>query len=158
MGPTNIALVKLFRADQDLRDAQERLDAAEKNVRVQDRRTNDLAEKLRVAQAKVREQQVTAGRLDVELKSRDAHIEKLRTQQQTTKNHKEYQAFLTEINTEKIDKGKVEEEWQKVMEVVEKLQNEVKALTQQLETDTKACEQTKQQLGGRLSDHGINHA
>ena len=36
MGPTNLALVKLFQADQKLRVQQERLDAATKNVRVQE--------------------------------------------------------------------------------------------------------------------------
>jgi len=33
MGPTNVALVKLYQSDQALREAQERLDAASKNVR-----------------------------------------------------------------------------------------------------------------------------
>jgi hypothetical protein len=47
MGPTNVALVKLFRADNDLRDAQNRLDEAGKNVRLQERRVNDLEAKLK---------------------------------------------------------------------------------------------------------------
>jgi predicted nucleic acid-binding Zn-ribbon protein len=152
MGPTNVALVKLFQADQALRAAQGRLDSASRSVRVQERRIADLNEKLKLTQQQLREQQSKAANLDLDMKSRDVRIEKLRTQQQNSHNHKEYQAFLTEINTEKIDKGKVEEEWLKVMEVVEKLQNEVKALAQQLEADTKTCEQTKIQLGGRLSE------
>ena len=49
MGPTNIALVSLYRADQALREAQERLDAASKNVRVQERRVNDLIAKQKAA-------------------------------------------------------------------------------------------------------------
>jgi len=44
------------------------------------------------------------------MRARDAHIEKLRTQQQTAKNNKEYQAFLVEINTAKVDRNKVEED------------------------------------------------
>jgi uncharacterized protein len=152
MGPTNVALVKLYLADQALRAAQGRLDSASRSVRVQERRIADLHEKLKLTQQQLREQQAQAGQLDLDMKSRDVRIEKLRTQQQNSHNHKEYQAFLTEINTEKIDKGKVEEEWLKVMEGVEKLQNEVKSLAQQLEADTKTCEATKQQLGGRLSE------
>jgi predicted nucleic acid-binding Zn-ribbon protein len=152
MGPTNVALVKLYQADQALRAAQGRLDSASRSVRVQERRIAELNEKLKLTQQQLREQQSKAGNLDLDMKSRDARIEKLRTQQQNSHNHKEYQAFLTEINTEKIDKGKVEEEWLKVQEGVEKLQAEVKALAQQLETDTKACEATKVQLGGRLAE------
>src|SRR6185437_13262223 len=98
MGPTNVALVKLFEADQALREAQSRLDSAARNVRVQERKVADLSEKLKLAQTKLREQQSQAAQLDLDLKSRDAHIERLRTQQQTAKNNKEYQAFLVEIN------------------------------------------------------------
>jgi hypothetical protein len=119
MGPTNVSLVKLFRADQALRDAQERLDAATKNVRVQERRVNDLAEKLKASQAKHKELQVKSGNLDLDLRSRDAHIEKLRTQQQTAHNNKEYQTFLVEINTQKVEKAKVEEQAMALMEQVE---------------------------------------
>jgi predicted nucleic acid-binding Zn-ribbon protein len=140
MGPTNIALVKLFRADQALREAQSRLDAAARNVRIQERRVADLSEKLKLAQGHLKEQQSQAGQLDLDLKTRDAHIEKLRTQQQSAKNNKEYQVFLVEINTAKVDRNKVEDEAMKVLEAVEKAQNEVGALQQQL-----AAEQQKLQ-------------
>src|SRR5579885_3193691 len=102
MGPTNVALVRLYRAEMALREAQAKLDSAARNVRIQDRRVNDLGEKLRLAQQKLKEHQSSAGQLDLDLKTRDAHIEKLRTQQQTAKNNKEYQAFLVEINTAKV--------------------------------------------------------
>lgn len=133
MGPTNIALVKLFRADQDLRAAQERLDAASKNVRIQERRAKDVAEKLQTQQQKLKETQAANANLELDIKSRDARIEKLRTQQQNAKNNKEYQAFLVEINTEKLDKGKVEEQSLALMEQIEKLQKEVADLTAQAE-------------------------
>jgi predicted nucleic acid-binding Zn-ribbon protein len=110
MGPTNVALVKLFQADQQLREAQQRLEAATKNVRVQERRTNDLAARIQQATQALREQQSKSANQELDLKTRDAHIEKLRTQQQNAKNNKEYQAFLIEINTAKVDKGKVEDE------------------------------------------------
>src|SRR6516164_8932065 len=126
MGPTNIALVKLLRADAALREAQERYDAAAKTVKIQERRLADLHEKLKLAQTNLREQQTRSATLELDIKSRDARIEKLRAQQQNAKNNKEYHAFLTEINTEKIDKGKSEDEELKVMEQVEKTTAEVK--------------------------------
>jgi len=151
MGPTNVALVKLYQADQALRAAQGRLDSASRSVRVLERKIADLTEKQRLTHQQLREQQAKGGELDLEMKSRDARIEKLRTQQQNSHNHKEYQAFLTEINTEKIDKGKVEEEWLKVMEGVEKLQNELKGISEQVEAEKVTYEKTKQQLGGKLA-------
>ena len=152
MGPTNVALVKLFRADQQLREAQARLDSASRSVRMQERRISEISEKLKLAQTQLREQQARSGQFDLEIKSRDARIDKLRTQQQAANNHKEYQAFLTEINTEKLDKGKIEDQLLKVMEEVEKLQSQVKDLTSSLEAEQKRYAETKAQLGGKLSE------
>lgn len=147
MGPTNIALVKLFRADQAFRQAQARLDAAARNVRVQERRVADLAEKLKLAQTSLREQQAHAGQLDMELQTRDAHIERLRTQQQTAKNNKEYQAFLVEINTGKVDRNKIEDEAMKVLEAVERGQNEAGAMATQLEAEQKKLQTMQAESG-----------
>ena len=135
MGPTNVALVKLFQADQTLREVQGRLEATTKNVRVQDRRVRDLNEKIRATSAHLKEQQAHAHNLDVDLKTRDAHIEKLRAQQQGAKNNKEYQAFLVEISTSKVDRNKVEEDALKVLTEVEQLQAEVAAFNTQLEAE-----------------------
>ena len=152
MGPTNIALVKLFRADQALREAIERLDSASRNVRVQDRRVNDLAEKLKLAQNTLREAQSRAKQLELDIGTRDAHIEKLRTQQQVAKNNKEYQAFLVEINTQKVDKGKVEEEQLKAEEAVETAQTETSALQTQLETERQKLADLKQEIGHIIAE------
>ena len=151
MGPTNVALVSLFRIDQQLREAQARLDSASRSVRMQERRIAEISEKLKLAQSQLREQQAKNAQFELEIKSRDVRIERLRTQQQEAKNHKEYQAFLTEINTEKLDKGKVEEELLKVMEVVEKSQAQVKDLTASLEAEQKRYAETQTQLGGKLT-------
>lgn len=147
MGPTNIALVKLFKADQALREAQARLHAAARNVRVQERKVADLSEKLKLAQSRLKEEQAKAGQLDLDLKTRDAHIERLRTQQQTAKNNKEYQAFLVEINTAKVDRNKVEDETLKVLEAVELGQNEAGAMQLQLDAEQKKLAQLQAESG-----------
>jgi predicted nucleic acid-binding Zn-ribbon protein len=152
MGPTNIALVKLLRADGALRDAIERYEGAAKAVKSQERRLADLHERLKLAQTTLREQQAKGGNLELDVQTRDARIDRLRTQQQTAKNNKEYQTFLTEINTEKVDKVKIEEEQLKVMEQVEKTTAEVKALQTQIEEEDKKYQATKQQIGGRLAE------
>ena len=144
MGPTNVALVRLYKADLALREAQARLDSAARNVRIQERRVTELGEKLKLGQTKLKGQQSQAGQLDLDLKTRDAHIEKLRTQQQTTHNNKEYQAFLVEINTAKVDRNKVEDEAMKVLEEVEREQNEVGAMQVQLEAENQKLEGLRQ--------------
>ena len=152
MGPTNVALVKLFRADQALRDAQGRLDAATKNVRLQDRRCNDLAEKLKVTQAKHREFQVRGSALELDIKARDEQVERLRTQQQTSKNSKEYQALLVEINTRKVDRAKVEEEAMKALEQAETTGADAAALATALESERAKLSQAKAQMGDTVTN------
>src|SRR5258707_8199009 len=150
MGPTNIALVKLAQADQKLREAQGRLDAAGKNVRIQERRVADLTQKLNVAHTELRSQQAKAAEFELDIKTRDARIERLRTQQQVAKNNKEYQAFLIEISTEKVDRGKTEDELIKVMEIVEKAQAENAAMAANVATETAKLTELKAQSGETL--------
>ena len=135
MGPSNVALVNLYRADQQFRDAQARLEAATKSVRIQQRKVNDLAERIRAGQQALKQQQATGMRLDVELRSKDQHIEKLRTQQQNARNDREYKAFIVEINTGKVDRSKIEEEAVKVLEATERQQAELKDAQAALEAE-----------------------
>ena len=151
MGPTNVALVKLFRADQSLREAQERLDAATKNLRIQERKTNDLAEKLKVAQSHAKDLQVKSASLDLDLKTRDAHIEKLRSQQQVAKNNKEYQAFLLEISAGKADRGAVEERALALLGEVETAQKEATELAASLEAERTKLSQMKTQMSDTVA-------
>ncbi len=152
MGPTNVALVNLFQADQKLREAQGRLDATTKNVRVQERRVRDLADRINADNARLKEQQARGGSLDLDLKSRDAHIEKLRTQQQQAKTNKEYQAFLVEINTGKVDRNKIEEEALKVLEGIEKIQAELKEMNTQLEGEKAKLATMQGEITGKTKD------
>jgi predicted nucleic acid-binding Zn-ribbon protein len=152
MGPTNVALVKLFQVDQKLRQAQGRLDVATKDVRVQERRVHDLAEKHKLAQNTLRETQSKAGNMELDLRARDAHIEKLRGRQQNTTNNKEYQAILIEISTCKTDRNKVEEETMKLLETVERGQADLKAMAEQLEGEKAKLISMQQQMSGRVAE------
>lgn len=151
MGPTNVALVKLFRADQALREAQGRLDAASKNVRIQERKVSDLTERAKTAQNRIRELQSKAGQFELDIKTREARIEKLRSQQQNATNNKEYQAFLLEISTEKVDRGKSEDELLKLMEQVEKQQAEQKEIAAQQEAEEQKLAAMRAQIGDNVA-------
>ncbi len=152
MGPTNVALVKYFKADQQFREAKARLDAASKDVRVQERRVADLTEKQKTAQLRLRESQSKAGQLELDLKSRDAHIEKLRTQQASAKNNKEYQTFLIEINTSKVDRNKIEDDTMKLLEGVERGTKELAETSGMLESEKSKAGALKEQIGGRVAE------
>ena len=150
MGPINQALVKLFEADQEYRQAQDRYEAASRDVRFQERKVNELAARLDQTNLQFRELQARAGNTELDIKAREQKIERFREQQQTAKNNKEYQTFLVEINTHKVDKGKIEDELLKLMEQIEKTQVEVKVLAEQTESEKVKLVQLREQITGRL--------
>jgi hypothetical protein len=150
MGPMNVALVMLYRADQKLREAQARLEAVSRNVRVQERKVNELAERLKLAQSRLKENQSHAANFELDLKTREAKIDRLREQQTNAKNNREYQAFLVEINTEKADMAKSEEELLKVMELVEKFQAENKEMVASLASEQTRLKAMQTEIGERM--------
>lgn len=152
MGPTNQALVKLFLADKDLRDAQARLDAVTKNVRLQERKVTDLTAREAASKTELIKLQARAGELDLEIKSRDAKIESLRGQQAQAQTNREYQAHLVQINTQKVDKTKLEEEALVLLERVEKLSAETQGLLAQRDTETAKLATMKSEIDSRVTD------
>jgi len=150
MGPTNTALVKLFQSELKLREAQGRLESVSKNVRLQERKVKDLTELLRLAQSKLKEHQSALAQSDLDLKAREEKIEHLREQQQSAKNNREYQAFLVEINTEKVDKAKAEDQSLKLMEAVERLQKEVETHTEAVDTETAKLKGMQTEINDRV--------
>jgi uncharacterized protein len=135
MQPINVALVQLFKVDQTLRDAQGRLATVTHEVRQQESRVASLDQQLKNLLHRQKEAQAHAATIDLELKSREQHIEKLRDRQNVANNPKEYQALLLEIGAGKVDKAKIEEQGFKTMELVENLSREVVTLQGVLTTE-----------------------
>jgi uncharacterized protein len=150
MGPTNVALTRLLEADKALREAQANLENASRSVRLLERRVKELTERSAAVLVELRQSQARYGQLELDIRSREEHIEKLRSQQQNSKTHKEYQAFLTEINTAKIDKSKVEDEALKAMVAVDAAQKEAEQTSIQLEAEKKKLAETNAQIGAKL--------
>lgn len=148
MGPTNQALVKLFHADTQLREAQSRLDMATRNVRLQQNKVADLAARHAAAKTEHTKLSARSAELNLEIQSREQKIEHLREQQNSAQNNREYQAFLVQINTQKVDRQKFEEEALGVMESVEKLGAEATSVAA-----TQEAEKTKlDQMAGQIDD------
>ena len=150
MDPTNVALVKLYEADQACREAKARLDAASRGVRVQERKVRELSENLQVAKADIARLHATAKDLELDIKTRDEHIAKLREQQQEARTDKEYKAYLVEIATQKVDKSQKEDESLTAMEQVEKCDATIKELSALFIAETAKLAEIRAQIGNKL--------
>lgn len=152
MGPTNNALVKLFEADTALREAQTRLDSVTRNVRLQEKKVLDLTARESAGKTELTRLKAHAAELALEVKSRDEKIESQREQQAQAQTNREYQAFLVQINTLKVDKAKIEEEQVVVTEQVDKLTAETEALATQFAAETTKLETMSNSIDERVKN------
>jgi predicted nucleic acid-binding Zn-ribbon protein len=108
MGPVLDGLVKLQSVENRLRAEKAKLSRCRRNVVIQENLIRSLQNALEAKKEEVQLTKVQFDRLELELKSRDVSIAKLRASLNSTKTNKEYAAVLTQLNTTKADNSKIE--------------------------------------------------
>ncbi|MCC7192973.1 MAG: hypothetical protein IT444_09360 [Phycisphaeraceae bacterium] len=127
----------LFILDSQLRGMRTRLDGSTKRLEKQKTKL-DLIERQRAELAdQIKQNSVKASALEKQVKDVDLRVETLRAQMNSVKNNKEYSALLIEVNTLKLDKGKLEDQALEQMTKVDQLKGQAGEL------DGKAEEQQK---------------
>jgi len=109
MGATLDALHRLQEIENELRDVQEQIEAKRRRIHSHRRRLAKLEHDLAETQAQIRKTQAEADDLELQRKSHEAHITKLREALNQAKSNKEYAAILTQLNTDKADATKLED-------------------------------------------------
>lgn len=102
-------LVRLHRVEIQIRGLTERLGQADRYLTAQDDMLAALAKQAEGVKTHLRQAEASVKNDETEAASFEAKIQRLREQMNAAKTNKEYTAFLTEINTLKAEKGKVEE-------------------------------------------------
>jgi uncharacterized protein len=132
MGPVLHGLIKLQRVENRLRAVKTKLARSRRSVIFQENQLRMLQSGLETKLEEIKLTRIQVDRLELELRSRDEHIEKLRGHLNLARTNKEYSALLTELNTAKADDSKLE------TQVLELMKN--------TETDQAACEELKKQI------------
>ena len=132
MGPVLHGLIKLQRVENHLRAVKTKLTRCRRSVIFQENQLRTLQSGLEAKQEEIKLTRIQVDRLELELKSRDEHIEKLRSHLNLARTNKEYSALLTELNTAKADDSKLE------TQVLELMKN--------IEADETACGELKKQI------------
>ncbi len=102
-------LVRLHRVEIQIRGLTERLHQADRYLKMQDDTLAALDKQAETVRAQLRMAEATLKNDETEAAGIEDRIAKYREQMNAAKTNKEYTAFLTEINTLKADKAKVEE-------------------------------------------------
>jgi len=140
MGPLLSSLVSLQSIETELRKKQQRLRQTQQVVRRQEQQIQRLTEAVAAKHEEIKLTRLQHDRLELELKSGDEDIAKLRLALNQARTNKDYSAILTRINTEKADKSKLEDQ--------------ILSLLSQIDADRIACKEIEESVAqeeGRLA-------
>lgn len=108
MGQTLAALHKLQGVERQLAAIRNQADVKRRQIRQYQKALEKQEADVEQRKTAIRDSQMEIDRLDLNVKSKDEHLEKHREALNRAKTNKEYAAILTTINTEKADNAKME--------------------------------------------------
>jgi predicted nucleic acid-binding Zn-ribbon protein len=145
MGPTLNGLQKLQSVENRLRAEKAKLTRCRRNVVIQENLIRSLQNALEAKKEEVQLTRVQFDRLELELKSRDDTITRLRASLNSAKTNKEYAAVLTQLNTTKADNSKIETQSLELLKDIEADEAECKDLQKQIDEQKETLEQTRKE-------------
>ncbi len=145
MGPLLDGLIKLQSVENRLRAVKAKLTRCRRNVIIQENQVRSLQNALEAKKEEIQLTKVQSDRLDLELKTRDEAIVKLRGFLNAAKTNKEYAAVLTQLNTTKADNSKIESQILELMKDIEADEAECEGIQNQIAERKQALEQTRKE-------------
>lgn len=143
MGPVLNGLSKLQSVENRLRAAKAKLTRCRRHVVIQENQVRNLQNAIEAKKEEIQLTQVQYDRLELELRSRDEDIARLRAALNTAKTNKEYAAVLTRLNTTKADNSKNETQILDLLKDIEADQTECKEIQRQIEEQKQLLEKTR---------------
>jgi predicted nucleic acid-binding Zn-ribbon protein len=143
MGPVLSGLIRLQSVENRLRAAKAKLTRCRRNVIIQENQIRILQNALEAKKEETKLTKVQFGRLELELKTKDQEIAKLRAALNTSKTNKQYAAVLTQLNTSKADNSKIETLVLELMKDIETDETECKALQKQIDEQKQRLEKLR---------------
>ena len=145
MGPVLNGLMKLQSIENRLRVEKAKLTRCRRNVIIQENLIRSLQNALEAKKEEVQLSRVQCNRLELELKSNDETIAKLRASLNSAKTNKEYAALLTQLNTMKADNSKVETQTLELMKDIESDESECGEIQKQIDEQKQTLDQTRKE-------------
>ena len=119
MGPVLSSLVNLQKVENELRITRSKLNKGKQGILRQQHAIRQLEGALEAKQGEIKISKMNYDRLDLDLKTSEADIAKMRVALNSAKTNKEYSAVLTRINTDKADLSKLEDKMLQSMAQIE---------------------------------------
>jgi predicted nucleic acid-binding Zn-ribbon protein len=143
MGPVLNGLTKLQSVENRLRAAKAKLARCRRNVILQENQVRNQTNALEAKKEEIKLTKMQSDRLELELRTRDDSIAKLRATLNAAKTNKEYAAVLTMLNTTKADNSKIETQILDLMKDIEADEEQCREIQQQIDEQKKKLEQIR---------------
>lgn len=147
-------LLNLYRVDMQVRGLRSRLDSAERYLRAQNKLFDDLTAQREELVSRKKQLQATVANLESEVQTIDEKLEKFRADLNAASTSKQYNAVLTELNTIKVERGKLEDRMIEEMERIEQIDQDVASLDEQLAERRKVRDHAERELEAKRSEVG----
>ena len=145
MGPVLNGLLKLQSVENRLRVEKGKLTRCRRNVIIQENLIRSLQNALEAKKEEVQLTKVQFDRMELELKTKDEIIAKLRASLNSAKTNKEYAAVLTQLNTTKADNSKIETQSLELLKDIEADETECKDIQKQVDEQKETLEKTRKE-------------
>jgi len=146
MGPVLNGLIKLQSVENRLRVEKAKLTRCRRNVIIQENQIRTLQNALEAKKEEVQLSKIQFDRLELELKSRDEQIIRLRASLNTARTNKEYSAVLTQLNTTKADNSKIESQSLELLKNIEADETECEEIQSQINEQKQHLEQLRTEV------------
>ena len=143
MGPVLNGLIKLQSIENQLRVVKAKLTKCRRNVIILENQIRSLQNALEAKREEVQLTKIQSDRLELELKSRDETIARLRASLNAAKTNKEYAAVLTQLNTTKADNSKIETQILELLKDIEADEAECGKIQNQIDEQKQKLKQTR---------------
>jgi uncharacterized protein len=136
-----------------LRAAKAKLARSRRSILIQENQVRSLQSALEAKKEEAQLTKIQCDRLDLELRSRDEEVSKLRASLNNSKSNKEYAAILTQLNTTRADNSKIETQILELMKAVEADDEECKKIRTQIEEQKQLLEEVRKKAETASVEH-----
>jgi len=148
------ALKRLQRLDEQLAQLQRRQEGLPQRVAAARRNVDEREERRRQSQERLHHHRLEIDRQELELRSREEHIGRLRQQLNQVKTNREYQTLLTEIRSLEADVSRLEEGALEAMGEADELAAELETLRGGIEEAQQEVRAVEQAVGDEADSLG----